>query len=135
MQAAFVLTLGAVALRIYYVQSAFGPKLLSEANQVQNTTQVVLAQRGALLDRNGHPLAYDVPAFMMDIKTDAFPDLQLLATQLSPILGDSADHIAQQLQSGKHWVRWPSPVLEPDKEKISVSSRIRPSSVPTTPPM
>jgi cell division protein FtsI/penicillin-binding protein 2 len=118
MQAAFVLTLGAVALRIYYVQSAFGPKLLSEANQVQNTTQVVLAQRGALLDRNGHPLAYDVPAFMMDIKTDAFPDLQLLATQLSPILGDSADHIAKQLQSGKHWVRWPSSVLEPDKEKI-----------------
>ena len=118
MQAAFVLTLGAVALRIYYVQSAFGPKLLSEANQVQNTTEVVLAPRGALLDRNGHPLAYDVPAFMMDIKTDAFPNLQLLATQLAPILGDSAADIANQLQRGKHWVRWPSPILEPDKEKI-----------------
>ncbi|GMA49177.1 stage V sporulation protein D [Alicyclobacillus contaminans] len=118
MQALFIGVLGLVAARIIYVQQVFGPGLLAKAEQVEQVKEVVLSQRGALLDRNGHPLAYDVPAYLLDVKTDAFPDLSLLASKLSPILGASTDVVLKKLQSGAHWVQWPTPILETDKEKI-----------------
>jgi cell division protein FtsI/penicillin-binding protein 2 len=119
MQALVVVALGAVAVRIHYVQQSYGPNLLHQAAKVQNASEVLLAPRGALLDRNGHRLVYDVPAYMLDIRTDSFHDIPQLATKLSPILGKSADEIARLLGNGqRHWVRWPDPVFETDKQKI-----------------
>ncbi|WP_051662925.1 penicillin-binding protein [Alicyclobacillus macrosporangiidus] len=118
MQALSVLAVGGVAVRILYVQGAFGPKLLTQAAEVQHATQPVLAQRGELLDRNGHRLAYDVPAYLLDIRTGGFSDLSQLAGQLSPILGKPANQVLGVLQRSPHWVRWPEPVLQPAKDQI-----------------
>ncbi len=119
MQALVVIALGAVAVRIHYVQTAYGPKLLHQEAKVQNASEVLLAPRGAILDRHGNRLVYDVPAFMLDIKTDSFHDIPQLAAKLSPILGKPADKIENLLGRGqRHWVRWPDPVFETDKQKI-----------------
>jgi len=118
MQVALLASLGLVAVRLQFVQQVFGPKLLASADQVQQNTVISLAPRGALLDSTGHLLAYDVPAFMFDVKTDAFSDLPQLADQLSPMLGVPASKILPVLQSGSTWVQWPTPILEPAKEQI-----------------
>lgn len=120
MQIILLASLGLVAVRLQFVQQVFGPRLLTSADEVQQNTVVSLAPRGALLDATGHRLAYDVPAFMLDVKTDAFSDLPQLADQLSPILGVPASKILPVLQSGSKWVQWPTPILEPAKEQIQV---------------
>lgn len=121
-QAICILTFGVIGWRIHYVQQVFGPTLTSQASEVQDASHVLLAKRGALLDRNGNRLAYDVPAYFMDVKTESFPDLNQLAHLLSPALGSSPDKILPVLQTGNHhWVRWATPVLEPGKEAITTA--------------
>ncbi|MCL6515372.1 PASTA domain-containing penicillin-binding protein [Alicyclobacillus sp.] len=118
MQALSVLAVSGVAIRILYVQGAFGPRLLANAAEVQRATQTVIAQRGELLDRNGHRLAYDVPAFYLDIRTGAFTDLSQLAGQLAPILGEPQDQVQKILGRSNRWVRWPKPVLQTVRDQI-----------------
>ncbi|MCL6593542.1 MAG: PASTA domain-containing protein, partial [Alicyclobacillus sp.] len=84
----------------------------------QEVHQVMLAPRGAILDRNGNRLAYDVPAYMLDIRTQAFSDLTALAQSLSPALGQPADQVYKVLQRSHTWVRWPQPLMEPAKEQV-----------------
>lgn len=119
MQVALLSTLGIVAVRIQFVQHVFGPRLLSAAEQVQQNTAVALAPRGALLDASGNKLAYDIPAYMFDIKTSSFAGhLSELAQQLAPILGTTSAKLLPMLQSGAKWVQYPTPILEPAKEQI-----------------
>lgn len=119
MQVALLATLGIVAVRIQFVQHVFGPRLLAAADQVQQNTVVSLAPRGALLDSSGNKLAYDIPAFMFDIKTSSFSGhLPQLADELAPILGAPSALVLAKLQSGVKWVQWPSPVLEPARQQI-----------------
>lgn len=119
MQVALLATLGIVAVRIQFVQHVFGPRLLSAASQVQQDTMVSLAPRGALLDSSGHQLAYDVPAYMFDIKTSAFAgQLPKLANELAPILNASSSVVLAKLQSSIKWAQWPMPILEPAREQI-----------------
>lgn len=113
-----MLSLAAVAVRVLYVQNAFGPRLLKTAKNVEQATGVLLAPRGALLDTNGQRLAYDVPAFMLDIDTRLFSDKQTLADALAPSMGVSVQTLIRVLSNPAAWVRWPVPVLEPVKEKI-----------------
>jgi len=111
--------LAVVVCRIEFVQSAFGPSLLANAAKVENTSHVVLAQRGAILDTNGQTLAYDVPAYMLDIKTDGFQSLPTLANQIAPILGSTPAQVLTVLKSGGgHWARWQTPILANAKDQV-----------------
>ena len=118
LQGVMVLALAGVAIRIRYIQSAFGPMLKSDAAQVQQVTQVVLAPRGQILDRNGHPLAYDVPAYMFDVETGSFSNLAQLAAGLASILQSSKAQVLAVLERSSHWVQWPMPVLATQKDQI-----------------
>ena len=118
-QLGLLTALGAVIYRISFVQSAFGPGLLASAAKVQDVSRVELAERGALLDRNGNMLAYDVPAYMLDIKTDAFKNLGNVANAFAPILGSSSTALLARLQSGSHWIQWPTPISATTKDKVN----------------
>lgn len=114
--------LGLVVGRMVIVDSAFGPSLVSAAAKVEDNSHVVLAQRGSILDRNGQVLAYDVPAYMLDIKTDGFSDLSQLADELAQPLGQPASQVLKVLQSGNgHWVRWPNPVLATQQAAVQAA--------------
>ncbi|QSO55013.1 PASTA domain-containing protein [Alicyclobacillus curvatus] len=118
-QLGLLTALGAVIYRISFVQSTFGPGLLASAAKVQDVNRIELAQRGALLDRNGNMLAYDVPAYMLDIKTDAFKNLSSVANALAPVLGTSQSALLQSLKSAVHWRQWPTPILATTKDKVN----------------
>jgi len=122
LQGGLVLFLCTVGARIGYVQSVFGPRLLTAAKEVQTVSQVSLAPRGSLLDASGHRLAYDVPAFMLDINAAAFPDLHALSQTLAPLLKTSANRMYTLLDTHKSgWVRFPEQVLEPARESINAA--------------
>lgn len=118
-QLGLLAALGTVVYRISFVQSAFGPGLLASAAKVQNATRVEVAQRGAILDRNGNKLAYDVPAFMLDLKTSSFQDLPSLADALAPLLGSNSATVLAKLRSGNNWIEWPTPILATTKDKVN----------------
>jgi cell division protein FtsI (penicillin-binding protein 3) len=57
-----VLALGVATLRLVAVQTVYAPAL-SAKSALQSTTDITLpAERGEILDRNGHPLAFSVEA-------------------------------------------------------------------------
>ncbi|MCF8564483.1 PASTA domain-containing protein [Alicyclobacillus tolerans] len=118
LQGAMILALALVVVRIQFVQQVFGPKLLADAKQVQQSNGVMLAARGSLLDSSGQPLAYDIPAYRFDIEVQSFHNLQKLANELSPALGVSSQKILPWLQTKAKWLEWPTPILEPAKQAI-----------------
>lgn len=117
-QIGLVGALAVVVSRIGFVQQAFGPGLLASAAKVQDTSKVLMAERGAILDRSGHTLAYDVPAYMMDIRTSSFQDLTATANALAPALGTSSGNVLATLERSKSWVRWQTPLLATDKDAV-----------------
>ncbi len=118
LQAGLLALLAVIVWRVEYIQKVFGPGLLKSAGQAQDEEHTILAPRGALLDSSGNRLAYDVPAFMMDIETAAFPDKSTLANVLSKALQVPVNEVLPTIQIDAKWIRWPHPVLEPQKEQI-----------------
>lgn len=110
-----------VIWRIGYVQQVFGPRLLAQANKVQQVHKTVIAPRGAILDAAGQKLAYDVPAYVMDIQLSAFSDKNQLAQVLEQDLGLDAARVTPLLTSNAKWIQWPNSVLEPTKSAIEQS--------------
>ncbi|QQE80700.1 penicillin-binding transpeptidase domain-containing protein [Alicyclobacillus sp. SO9] len=119
-QGAFLLALGAVVIRMQVLQHVFGPLLLTKAQVNQDGAKTLLAQRGKILDAQGQALAYDVPAFMMDVKVKSFPDKQALAQMLASALKIPVSQAQPLVASNKYtWVRWPRSVSEIQKEAIN----------------
>ncbi len=56
--AVVILAVVAVALRMVWVHTIEAPSLSAQAAQQREYTKVLTAKRGAILDRNGRPLAY-----------------------------------------------------------------------------
>lgn len=119
LQAALWVGLGAVAVRLQFVQAVFGPRLVSAADKTQVRTITVQAPRGSLLDAHGNPLAYDVQAYWVDIHVGRFADKQALAAALAGPLGTVQDTVAKTLAAGSTWVRWPHPVMETQRTQIT----------------
>lgn len=96
-----LLLLGTLLLagRMVYLQAWKGPEL-SEKAQAQQTRTIPLAgKRGLILDRNGKPLAMNLPAFSLFAQPTEFnKPVGELAFALAPILGKSADQVAEMLQ-------------------------------------
>jgi len=122
LQICLLAALGLVAWRVQYDQQVYGSKLLADASVAQDRDHVLLAPRGAILDSSGNRLAYDVPAFRLDVKASAFPDVSALATILAPALGvkPTDSNLLDKLNHpGLHgWIEWSHPILEPAKDQI-----------------
>lgn len=108
-----------VAWRVAYDQQAYGSKLMEAASLTEDRAHTLLAARGQILDSAGHRLAYDVPAFRLDVKVTAFPDKGQLAAILASALNIQPDdpRLLAKL-SASSWAEWPNPILEPAKEQI-----------------
>lgn len=89
---AAVLLLGGVALtgRVAYIQLANGEHYKAIANNEHFGQQVVRAARGAILDRNGYPLATTVDAFDVYINRADWQQLDAArkaAATIAPLIG------------------------------------------------
>ncbi|MCL6626104.1 MAG: PASTA domain-containing protein [Alicyclobacillus shizuokensis] len=119
LQAGCLLALGAVAVRMQIVQHVFGGRLLAQADKAQTVTTQLLAPRGQILDAQGNRLAYDVSAYMMDIRVQDFSDRQQLAQLLSRDLGVTSKEALAIVGNQKYtWVRWPHPVSETQRQAV-----------------
>ncbi|MDP9727706.1 penicillin-binding transpeptidase domain-containing protein [Alicyclobacillus tolerans] len=110
--------LGLVILRIANIQHAMGHELLTAAAKVQDVSKVELAPRGEILDSAGQPIAYDVPAYMMDIKISDFSNKKALAQNLSKILNLPYSQIYPLIAQKYDWIQWNQPILATAKDAI-----------------
>lgn len=114
-----VLTLGAVVWRVYDVQQVYGAKLTKNSDAIVDVTKPLLAARGSILDAEGDQLAYDIPAYYVDIDAEYIgPYAASAASILAPILGSKASDLQQLLSNNKTWIQLPTPVQEPVMEKL-----------------
>jgi len=122
LQLAMVATLGAVVWRIYDVQRVYGGTLKHDAAKVIDVTEPLLAPRGAILDAEGNQLAYDVPAYYVDIELQPIrPYAEEAARILAPILGTNASDLAALLSKPAAWIQLPTPVEAIVKSKLEAA--------------
>ncbi|MCY0888597.1 MAG: penicillin-binding transpeptidase domain-containing protein [Alicyclobacillaceae bacterium] len=117
-QAVGIGTLCLVGWRILDIQTTLGPSLLKAAAKIQDVHKTILAPRGSILDDTGHPVAYDVPAYVMDIKVSNFRNREALAQNLSAAMKLPVSSIAGLVDENDKWIQWPRPVLATVKEAL-----------------
>lgn len=75
------------------------------------------AARGPILDRNGTPLAVNVPRFEIGVDKHAAGDLKVLRETLAPLLGYTPQALRKRLRSSRNYVQISRKLSE---EKASV---------------
>jgi len=90
--------------RLVQLQGLDGPRYATAAEQLRLTTIELQAARGAILDRNGNPLAYTVQAraIFADPEMIASPGRTALA--VAPLLGLTPDEIQEKIAVGGRFV-------------------------------
>ncbi|GLG01121.1 penicillin-binding protein [Alicyclobacillus hesperidum subsp. aegles] len=124
-QGMMVLSLAAVVFRVYDVQQVYGRSLKKAADKVIDVTKPLLAPRGAILDAQGNEIAYDVPAYYVDIQLQHVrPYAAQAAAILAPILGTSESSLVALLSRDdrpSEWIQLPTPVEATVKEKLAAA--------------
>src|SRR5580704_12695003 len=77
---------GAIFARLVWLQIIQHDDLLRLAQQQQQKTIEIQASRGAILDRNGQPLAKSLPAESVCVNPSKIPDAGVAADLLSRVL-------------------------------------------------
>ncbi|WP_206831243.1 penicillin-binding transpeptidase domain-containing protein [Alicyclobacillus fructus] len=122
LQLAMVATLGAVVWRIYDVQRVYGGTLKHDAAKVIDVNEPLLAPRGSILDAQGNRLAYDVPAYYVDIELQPIrPYANAVARILAPVLGTNPSDLAALLSKPVAWIQLPTPVEALVKSKLEAA--------------
>ena len=123
LQVGLLTLLALVAWRIDYLQQVFGPGLLSQAAKNDDVSRVLLAPRGAILDSQGNRLAYDIPAYYMDVDLAPFQTDPSQLAKLANIVGMAVNvdpsKVLSTFEKNHNWIQWPYPVLEPVKEQVT----------------
>jgi cell division protein FtsI/penicillin-binding protein 2 len=100
----FLLAMGGVVARLAYIQLVNHEHYLEEANSEHFDKREVRSSRGAILDRNGFPLATSVEVFDLWVDRRAWekrPErAQDAAEGLAPLLGQDQEAILARLQDG-----------------------------------
>jgi cell division protein FtsI (penicillin-binding protein 3) len=110
--------------RVVYLQLFHHSEYLARAERQQRRTIEITPKRGAIYDRNMHPLAMSVPvqsAFAVPVEVK---DRALAARLLSDILGMPADEIREKLDSGSTFV-WIKRKLAPAKAEAVESLNLK----------
>lgn len=96
---AMLLAVAGLIGRMAYLQAWQGPDLKSKAQAQQMRTIPLAAKRGLILDRNGQPLAMNLPTYSLYAQPREFKATAVeIAGSLAPILGKSIDEVAKALQ-------------------------------------
>jgi|Deesub1362B_J571_1020462.scaffolds.fasta_scaffold00136_24 cell division protein FtsI/penicillin-binding protein 2 len=85
----------AVVARLFQIQVAEHTHWAELAREIQEEVVELPAQRGTIYDRNGLPLAYDVPAYDIALDNYHMTKPELLVNLLVETLGIAADEAAQ----------------------------------------
>jgi len=108
--------MAAVFGRLGYVQLFRHSEYLARAQRQQQRTIEITPKRGAIYDRNMHPLAMSVPVESAFAVPPELADAQLAARLLSGVLGIPRDILEVRLGSSHSFV-WIARKLPPDKKE------------------
>ncbi len=96
----FIIILGLLLYRVWWIQQTRGPQLATLANENQLAELQTDAPRGVIFDRNGEPLAINQPSFNVTITPAFLPDdedeLQAVYERLSLLTGVPVTNTVQQ---------------------------------------
>jgi cell division protein FtsI/penicillin-binding protein 2 len=104
----------AVFGRLTYLQLFKHSDYLARAQRQQQRTIEITPKRGAIYDRNLHPLAMSIPVDSAFAVPAEVADLPLAARLLSGVLGIPQDVLEQKLASSRSFV-WMARKLPPEK--------------------
>lgn len=95
-----IVFIGASWMRLGYLQIVRHPFLKAEALKQRYRAEQVVPNRGAILDRDGTPLAITVFGHGVYVVPDVISDPERVAEQLAAPLGRRVDELVQQLSGG-----------------------------------
>src|SRR6266404_914345 len=108
--------LTAVFGRLGYLQLFRHSEYMARAQRQQQRVIEITPKRGAIYDRNMHPLAMSIPVDSAFAVPSELGDQQLAARLLSGVLGISSDVLEARLESSHSFV-WIARKLPPDKKE------------------
>ncbi|HUC54880.1 MAG TPA: penicillin-binding protein [Candidatus Cybelea sp.] len=108
--------MAAVFGRLGYLQLFRHREYLARAQRQQQHVIEITPKRGAIYDRNMHPLAMSIPVDSAFAVPSELGDQQLAARLLSGVLGMPRDVLETRLESSRSFV-WIARKLPPDKKE------------------
>jgi cell division protein FtsI (penicillin-binding protein 3) len=111
-----LLFMSAVFGRLGYLQLFRHSEYLAKAQRQQQHVIEITPKRGAIYDRNMHPLAMSIPVDSAFAVPSELGDQQLAARLLSGVLGMPREMLAARLESSRSFV-WIARKLPPDKKE------------------
>jgi cell division protein FtsI (penicillin-binding protein 3) len=100
--------------RLAYLQLARHSEYIARATRQQRRILEITPKRGAIYDRNMHPLAMSVPVQSAFAVPSEVKDADMATRLLSGVLGSPQDMIREKLESGATFV-WIQRKLQPEK--------------------
>lgn len=88
--------------RLWSLQAIDGGRYLELSEQNRVRDYKVLAPRGVIYDRRGHPMVTNRPAFAVSVLPMEVPNPQRLAAALAPILGVELEDLLARLDEGRN---------------------------------
>jgi cell division protein FtsI/penicillin-binding protein 2 len=116
--------IAAVFGRVGYLQLFRHGEYLARAMRQQRRTIEITPKRGAIYDRNMHPLAMSVAVQSAFTVPSEVKDANMAARLLSGVLGMSTDEIREKLESGNTFV-WLRRKLPPAKSEAIQSLNLK----------
>ncbi len=108
--------MGAVFGRLGYLQLFRHSEFMARAQRQQQRVIEITPKRGAIYDRNMHPLAMSIPVDSAFAVPAELGDQQLAARLLSGVLGIPSEVLEARLESSHSFV-WIARKLPPDKKE------------------
>ncbi|RMH84622.1 MAG: PASTA domain-containing protein [Calditrichaeota bacterium] len=93
-----------IVARLFMVQVVEHPRYAAIARRHLENRRVLLAQRGAILDRNGQPIAHDLMHYSVAARPSLIKKPNTVAAGMAKILGISTAKILKKLNSEKSFV-------------------------------
>jgi cell division protein FtsI (penicillin-binding protein 3) len=111
-----LLWMAAVSGRLGYLQLFRHSEYMARAQRQQQRVIEITPKRGAIYDRNMHPLAMSIPVDSAFAVPSEIGDEQLAARLLSGVLGIPREALEARLESSRSFV-WIARKLPPDKKE------------------
>jgi cell division protein FtsI (penicillin-binding protein 3) len=118
------LWMGAVLGRLSYLQLARHSEYLAKAQRQQQRTIDITPKRGAIFDRNMHPLAMSIPVDSAFAVPAEMADEPLVARLLAGASGIPREVIEQRLESSRSFA-WIARKLPPDKAQAVAALNLK----------
>ncbi len=113
---------GVLAVRLAFVQVIGRGRYLASAENQHYRIVSLPPERGKIYDRNGIPLALNLPAVAVVAQADSIRDAFRIGHRLAPLLNVPAEEIIAKLKGGKGWVEVARQKPPEVKDKINAAN-------------